>query len=495
MKQLIGYCLCFLLSVLLVCSVYAQNQRLEVPVRIGFDDLYMAPIGQKGVVVFNKTRSNVGKGFVEYVFRKYDHHLKTEWTIKGVVKKSLPFIDFAYSTNTLYLLFGKAQSRTYQVVKVNANAGFLEKFELFLLERLEVSHFAASQNDLYVGGMLQGEPAMLHTNLILKKTKILPLSFKGRAYVEAVYLDTLNNFVNATVVSVHRGEPTVLLKSYQKGQEVRSINLPNQKDKYLQDAQVIAIPRNEQLVVGIYAHSQQQKAHQGLFVARLTAQNELKSKRYYSFNDLKNFYGHLSEREQKRIQRKVNRRKKKGKREYTVQDKILLHKIVRQKDTYLLCGDMYIESVRVPGGAFFTPRRFPQNPLPREWEYSRSIGIALNAKGFMQWDNVIKLNRVKVPQIYPVSMFHVGADSSSLTYYFNDELHAKTFAQSKANNEVKSVKLKTSNPDDSIKENMGLQTRRWYGGFYLVWGYQRIKNKRTGKRKVFFVQKMSFASE
>lgn len=495
MKQLIGYCLCLLCLGLMAYPTPAQAQRLEVPVRMGHDNMYMAPIGQTGVIVFNKTRNSVGKGLVEYVFRKYDQQLQLEWTIKGVVRRNLPFIDFTYSANTLYVLFGKMQSRTYQVIKVNANAGFSEKFELFLLDRLKVNHFAAVNNDLYVGGMLQGEPAILHINLILKKTKILPLSFKGRAYVESVYLDTLNNFVNTTVVSVHRGEPSVSLKSYEKGKEVRGIVLPNKKERYLQDAQVIAAPNNEQLIVGLYAHYQQQKSHQGFFVARLTANNELKSQRYYSFNDLKNFYGHLSEREQKRIQRKIDRRKRRGKRAYTVQDKMLLHRIVKHNDGYLLCGDMYVESVRMPGGVFFTPRRFPQSPLPRQWEYNRSIGLALSTKGMIKWDNVIKLKRVKVPQIYPISMLHAGADSSHLAFYFSDELHTKTFAQSKEKKDIVSKEIETLDKDDDIRENMRVQTRRWYGDFYLIWGYQRIKNKRTGRRKVFFVQKMNFVSK
>ena len=277
---------------------WTQAKRLEIPVRLGYDNIYMAPIGQDGVVVFNKTRNGVGKGLVEYVFRKYDQDLHEDWSIKTVVKRQLPFIDYTYSGRTLYLLFGKSQSRTYQVVKVNVSAGFSEKFEYFFLDRLNVQKIAAIENDLYITGMLQGEPTILHTNLILKKNKILSFNFKGRAVVESLYLDTLNNFVNATIVSLHRGETQVLLKSYVKGKEVRSVTLPNEKDKLLRDAQVIATENNEQLIVGNYSQYAERRAHQGLFVARLTAKNEVKSPQYYSFNSLKNFYGHLSEREQ-----------------------------------------------------------------------------------------------------------------------------------------------------------------------------------------------------
>lgn len=474
------------------CQAYAQNQRLEIPVRLGLDDIYMAPIGNKGVVVFNKTRQSVGKGLVEYIFRKYDQNLNLEWTVKSSIKRKLPFINYTYSANTLYLLFGRQQSRNYQVLKVNANAGFSEKFEFFFLDRLKIHHMAAFQNDLYVGGLLQGEPSILHVNLILKKTKILSLNFKGKAYVESMYLDTLNNFVNATIVSTHYGETKVLLKSYLKGKEVRNITLPNEEDKYLQDAQVIATQNGEQLVIALYSHYRELKAHQGLFVARLTPQNKLKSKQYYSFNNLKNFYGHLSKKEQKRIQRKISKRLKRGRKDYPVQSKMLLHKIIKHKGQYLVCGEMYFESVRMPGGAFFTPRSFPRNPLPREWEYSRTVGIGLDKKGLPQWDNVMKLKRVKMPQITPVSIMYSGSDSSRFIYYYNDKLHAKTFTKSKSDNKIKSEDLKTLDKDDVIRENLALQVRRWYNNFYLLWGYQRIKNSRTGRRKVFFVQKMDF---
>lgn len=479
---------------LTLSSAIAQNQRLEIPVRLGIDEMYMAPIGQQ-VVVFNKNRQSVGHGQVEYTFRKYGLNFHQDWTIKAVVKRNLPFIDYTFSSNTLYLLFGKSQTRNYQVLKVNVNAGFIEKIDLFFLERLKIYHLAATQNDLYVGGILQGEPSILHINLILKKTKIMSINFKGRAIVESLYLDTLNNFVNATVVSSHYGETKVLLKSYFKGKEVRSITLPNDKKRSLQDAQVIATENDEQLVVAPYSRYKEMKAHQGLFVARLTPQNKLRAQRFYSFNNFKNFYKHLGEKEQKRIERKILRRKKKGKRDYPVQSKILLHKIVKQKNQYLIAGEMYLETIRVPGGAFFTPRSFPRQPLTREWEYNQVIGMSFDKNGNLQWDNVMKLNRVKVPQLYPVSMINVGVDSSHFVYYYNDNLYSKTFSENYSESEVQSNELKTLNQEDNVRENLAVQVCRWYHSFYLIWGYQRIKNKRTGKRKVFFVQKMSFASK
>ncbi|HAS39948.1 MAG TPA: hypothetical protein DCS93_05685 [Microscillaceae bacterium] len=470
----------------------AQTKRLEIPVRLGFDQMYMAPIGKDGLVVFNKSRKSVGKGLVEYVFRKYDQDLHEDWTITSIVKRNLPFIDYAYSARTLYLLFGKAQSRNYQVVKVNVSAGFSEKFDFFFLDKLNIQQLAAVNNDIYIAGMLQGEPTILHTNLILKKTKILSLSFKGRAVIESLYLDTLNNFVNATVVSLNRGETKVLLKSYVKGKEVRSIELPNEKDKYLQDAQVIATENDEQLIVGTYSQYSERRAHQGLFVGRLTAQSELKSHQYYSFNDLKNFYGHLNEREQKRIARKILRRKKRGKKELPIQDKILLHRIVKENGQYIALGEMFYETVRVVGGAFFTPRNFPQQRIPREWEYSRAIGLSLDKSGRILWDNVMKLERVKVPTLYPVTMLKPDADSSCFVYYYMDEVFSKNFKESKKGGEIKAQELKTTDENDEVRENIRVQTRRWVGDSYLIWGYQRIRHKQKGRRKVFFVQKMRF---
>ena len=471
----------------------AQNRRLEIPVRLGFDNMYMAPIGQDGLVVFNKTRQSVGKGLVEYIFRKYDSGLNKEWEIKTVVKRNLPFIDYAYSARTLYLLFGKDQSPTYQVVKVNVSAGFLEKFEYFFLNRLRIQQFAAVGNDLYIAGKLQGEPAILHTNLILKKSKIMSLSFKGRAVIESLYLDTVNNFVNATVVSLYRGETTVLLKSYVKGEEVRSISLPNEKKKFLRDAQVIATKKDEQLIVGVYSQYSERRAHQGLFVGRLTAKSELKSPQYYSFNDLKNFYGHLTEREQKRIQRKILRRQKKGKKDYPVQSKILLHRIVKENGQYIALGEMFYETIRVVGGAFFSPRNFPQQRLPREWDYSRVIGLSFDKNGRLLWDNVMKLSRVKVPNLYPIAMLKPNvADSSCFTYYYLDEVFSKNFKGSKPGSKIKSEELQALDKNDDVRENLRVQTRRWGSNYYLVWGYQRIRNKQKGRRKVFFVQKMRF---
>ncbi len=485
------YCLC-LLSIVTNHKVTAQDKRLEIPVRLGFDQMYMAPVSKDGLVVFNKSRKGVGKGLVEYVFRKYDQDLNKEWTIKSIVKRNLPFIDYTYSARTLYLLFGKAQSRNYQIIKVNVQAGFSEKFDFFFLDKLNIQHFTAVNNNVYIAGMLQGEPAILHTNLILKKTKILSLSFKGRAIIESLYLDTLNNFVNATIVSRHRGETKVLLKSYVKGKEVRSIQLPNEDDKYLRDAQVIATGNGEQLVVGTYSQYSERRAHQGLFVGRLTAKSKLRSPHYYSFNDLKNFYGHLSEREQKRISRKILRRKKRGRKEYPVQSKILLHRIVKENDQYLAVGEMYYETVRVVGGAFFSPRNFPQQRIPREWEYSRAIGVSFNKTGRMLWDNVIKLKRVKVPKLYPMTIVKPRSDSSCFVYYYLDEVFSKNFKGSKKGGDVKPKKLNTNDENDDVRENIRVQARRWFGDAYLIWGYQRIRNKEKGRRKVFFVQKMRF---
>jgi hypothetical protein len=108
----------------------------------------------------------------------------------------------------MYLLFSRYRSNVFEVIKVNLGPGFVEKFQIMSVDRLEVSDFQALNSSVFIGGLVNSQPIILYTDLAARKTKVLPSALKNQAELQSMELDTVNHFVNVTYAVGNKGKIT-----------------------------------------------------------------------------------------------------------------------------------------------------------------------------------------------------------------------------------------------------------------------------------------------
>ncbi|MEY2941938.1 MAG: hypothetical protein RJA67_1625, partial [Bacteroidota bacterium] len=200
-----------LLFVLTFCSVAAFAQeikRIEIPIA-GQLETFSIPLGEKGVIVLTQ----LGKS--EFNIRKFNTNLEQVWTNQGSIEGNLDFVTHCFDGNQLYLLFSRFKSNNYYIVRVNPRDGKLEKFQIFSVEKMEISNFKALNQSLFIGGIVNNTPVILFTNLSEKRTRILPAVVNGQAEIQSMDLDTTHQQINV-VYSVGKKAKNfqLILKSF-----------------------------------------------------------------------------------------------------------------------------------------------------------------------------------------------------------------------------------------------------------------------------------------
>ena len=158
-----------LLFVLLLCSLAANAQeikRIEIPIA-GQLETFSIPLGEKGVIVLTQ----VGKS--EFNIRKFNTNLEQVWMNQGSIEGNLDFVTHCYDGNNLYLLFSRFKSNNYYIVRVNPTDGKLEKFQIFSVEKMEISNFKALNQSLFIGGIVNNTPVILFTTWTLLRHEVV----------------------------------------------------------------------------------------------------------------------------------------------------------------------------------------------------------------------------------------------------------------------------------------------------------------------------------
>jgi hypothetical protein len=82
-----------------------------------------------------------------------------------------------------------------------------------------------------------------------------------------------------------------------------------------------------------------------------------------------------------------------------------------------------------------------------------------------------------------------------LAYVTKGELVSQSFEKSKDIGEREKIKIETVFKKDRVVEDENNQIVHWYDDYFLVFGYQRIKNRALedkSNRTVFFINKVAF---
>ena len=172
-ERLLYILLCFLFAAL-YHPVTAQNKR-RLEVEGHHDNVQLVPLSENGLVLF----SEVSKG--KYNFVKYDPNLEQLWSVSCDANSNLDPVQYTYEGQSVYLLLARQKSADYQVIKLNTTLGFIEKFDIYSLNRFDITEFKAHLNDVYVAGKVKNDPVLLHINLITNQSRLLPIHFKGTA--------------------------------------------------------------------------------------------------------------------------------------------------------------------------------------------------------------------------------------------------------------------------------------------------------------------------
>lgn len=515
-----------LLAVLAYNVTNAQTiKRVELPTQTTNETFHTISLGGKGVVLVSQIAKNA------FNIQKFNADLERDWTLNGTIEDNLDFVKSSYDGQSVYLLFTRNRTDFYQVVKVGL-AGFMETFYLTSVDRFQITDFQTLGYSVFMAGTVRDEPMLLYTNLASKQSKVLPGVTQANTVIQSVDVDTTHHLVNVCYAARKGREIKLISRTFDEyGQSVGQIVLNPDPDYSLLNGRLFMLNDSTKLMIGTYGFRNMQgnnnSASQGLFLSKIVY-DEVDFTQYHSFTDFKNFFNFMSEREQERMQRKIERKKESG-TDVKLNYRLLVHDIIEQNGNYLISGEVFYPEYRnnmngpygmsswwgspmmSPWGwggfgmfpsyglwnpyywdPWFGSRRMNNGQVFNGFVYTHAIVAGFNPKGELLWDNSLPFENVRSMELKEKVRVKPNPDQTIEMLYSNKgAIKAKVFDGNKVLADRQPIPILTADMGDRVRQTTTDEVLYWYDNYYLAFGYQRITGD-DGRRNVFYMNKISF---
>lgn len=529
-----------ILLILAIMSQFSQAQsvkRVEIPVASNSTEVFTIPLNQQGVIVLNQINKT------NYTLTRYDTNLDRIWTVNGTMDASLDYVKHSYDGKNLYLLFSRYRSNVYEVVKVNIGPGFIEKYQIMSVDRMEVSDFQALNSSVFIGGVVNSQPVILFTNLNERKTKVLPSALKNQAEIQSMELDTTSDILNVTYAVGTKGKNyQLVLKSFDEdGKQISQVAMNPDNEFAMMNGRLNLVSDSTEVMFGTYGHknsigSSRGPTSQGIYFSKLT-DNEVTDVKFHSFTEFKNFFNFMPERQRERQERKIQDKKEKGE-DLRLDYRLLVHDVIKKDGNYIMIAEAFYADYRYnnynpygmnngmnswssfgsPYSSFYNPyrwgygnyglyspfssyyspwgwgnRNYNNSQTFDGWIYTHAIVAAFDEKGNLLWDNSIELKDVKEQKLTEKVKASIKGDEIVLSYSNKGQIFTKIIQAEKVLEDTQNKPIDTQLQGDKVKQTTSDNIDFWYNNYFLASGYQKISNdSEGGKRNVYYLNKVSF---
>jgi hypothetical protein len=475
-----------------------QTNRFETSIGRDEGNFDVAPAEDDGIFLFRRVYTNT-TDHIQLI--KLDTAFKEKWTGYLPVDKKSVLLAKSVDRRKLFLLLRRQVNgkNNFELFAIENATGNFVKYDIRNIIPYIPTEFHVTEKAAILGGYYNQVPVVLYFSFETQRSKILPglLNESGDLTQLKIYPDgTFDVLISARNFN---GQQTIWIKNYgPDGDLQRNFALAPEGNKHLIFARSMKTSSDMEIVAGVFG-GRTSLYSRGLFLASIDPAG-LQQLRYYNYGDLQNFFKYMRAKREARVKERIERRKIKGKR-LRFNYRFLVHEIVPYKDQYILLGEAfypkYVQMDRSSSGFFFS--NGGQRMMTRDgrvfdgYRYTHAVVMGFNLDGKLLWDNSFEINDVKTFTLEQFVKLQVQRDRIALLYLYENELRTKIIQ----NNEVLEGKsfesIKTSFENDVIrKEETDLnRLGYWYEDFFYAFGVQEINNPVTGRRRVFFINKIT----
>jgi hypothetical protein len=483
-----------------LCQVN-QTARLEIPVFRDDQNFEIIPAQEGGLFL---CRRFAGEREDPLEIIKLDTAFQEKWKGYLAVDKRFVLTGKRVANERLYLLLRNRDfSRNdMAIVSIAQDSGKYITHAVKNFIPFYPSEFQVTQQAALIGGYYNRIPVVTYYSWATGKSKIL-----GGLHNEAGELTQIKTYpdgsfdVLISAKNIQR-QQTIWIKNYDpSGDLLRNYALDADENKSLLFARSLKTTNNMQVVAGVYG-GRNPEYSKGLFIASVDPSG-LQQTRYYSYADLENFFKYMKANREKRVKERIERRKIKGKK-IRFNYRFMVHELVPYNHQYVLLGEAffprYVAADRGYSSGFFSPYSLAQNNYIRDgrifdgYYYTHAVVMGFDPTGKLLWDNSFEINDVKTYTLEQFVKLEAQPDKIALLYLFENEIRTKIIKGNEVLEGKTYESIKTKIENDIIKKEIADATKLdyWYGNYFYAYGIQEINNPKFGKRRVFFINKVSY---
>lgn len=504
----------FIIHHFLSINSLAQSvRRIELPAPANSESVITLPLADRGVLLLSKTNR------VGYQLIKYSADLDRDWNLSGQLPDNLDYVASTFDgRGSVYLLFSSYRLPSCQVVRVSIGPGFTERFNLNVVERMQVTHFKTLGDGIFIAGIVDETPVLYHTHLSLRQARLLPGGERGAA-IQSLEADTTHQRITASF-TVRRGRDLKLVANVydEFGQNQGHSVVEPDEDFALLSGRLTVLDDSTQLVVGNYGYRAMQAngvaASQGLYLSRV-GEGRPPQTTYVSFTDFKHFFQYLGGREQERMERKAQRRKESGS-DLRLNYRLLVHELVRHNGQYVVVAEAFYPEYRYqnasPYGAtswygwrysplsyyslynpyMWNPWYGPRGLSPQQvfdgYVYTHAVVAGFDANGKLLWDNSLELTPERSIDLQEKVRLVKQGDQLALYHNHKGHIQQTIILPSGMAEQKPQIDISSVAENQRAQAIISDDVRFWHDRFFLAWGYRKTEDRKT----VFYLDKIAF---
>ncbi len=509
MKARLRYIIIFLLST--VASItYAQvefNNRIEFALDNGYSQENIVELGSNGFIMYALYAVPSNRQRV-WNYQLYDTLLRKVNATNILIPNKFVLDDYWHNDDTLVTLF-KNRKGFYVISSLDINTLRETRVSGRFPKRSIVSNMTVFGDYAYFSMNIKRNKFLYSINWKTGEQKTIPIQISGYTNREIKveqfqYLKESDEVFLYISANKRRQVETYVMMLDDNGNKTKLFKLTGDIDKNFINISAQCIGNNKYLYAGTYSNKGSVYSD-GIFFCKLV-NDKIDFIKYYKYSDLSNFFKYLPKRKQKKIAKKKKKKKAKGK-SLKVKYMIALHKIIKEKDGYILIGEAYFPTYRTVTTTSYV-NGSPQTTTYTVFDgykYTHAVIIKFSKTGELMWDQVFKMMPYSKP--FYVKRF-ISVDESAkngeihIAFSDDDKIVSKAFdSNGKVIYDKETNTIKTDYQGDHSKWTIS-NLDYWYDNYFISYGTQKIKNtssKKTKhkknvkrKRKVFFISKIEY---
>jgi len=471
-----------------------QTNHYELPLEK--NDYYeVLPSQEDGIFLYRRLLST-DDDKIEII--KLDTAFKVNWKGFLSVDKRTALVARRAVNGSFFLLFRRVDMKrnNMQLYAVSTTKGDYIKYDVKNFIPFATTEFQVTQKGALIGGYFNQVPVVLYFSFDTQRSKILPGLLNENGELTQIKTHPDGSFDVLISAVNFKKQQTVWIKNYDENGDLQSnFALEPEENKHLIFARAMKTEDNVQLIAGVYG-GRNSEYSRGLFLASV-GETGLQRLRYYNYGDLENFFKYMKAGREKRVKERIERRKIKGKR-IKFSYRFLVHEIVPYKNQYVLLGEAFYPRYK---SVEFSPGFFASGPgsygtrngrIFDGYIYTHAVVMGFDQNGKLLWDNSFEINDVRTFTLEQFVKLEVQKDRIALLYLFENELRSKIIQDDQVLEGKTFEAIRTKTDEIVKKEETELsKLDYWYQDFFYAYGIQEITNPGTGKRRVFFINKIS----
>ncbi|MNU78314.1 hypothetical protein D3C71_679020 [compost metagenome] len=499
MKQIIAF-IC-LANTFFTFSQIANEGRIEFDLKTEERIEKVIPIGDRGFVTLGL--ENVKGANDIFHISMYSTSLQKESSVDFERESRITNHTTLLSTDSsqIIFLFSNRKEWILKIYDVNSqslNERVFEKAD-WTFQSLD---YLLLDGKIVMNGFQKRKPTMLIMDLMSGDQQfVLIPGISSKRTVESIGLDNRNEKVTVFMrdgKDMKTGTMHLLLLEA-SGEISSSMELDKDPNFSIIDGAVTWIHEGSFLIAGTYGTSGRRGYSAGYYLSKWTDEKQ-DFITYHSFTEFANYLSYLPQKAQKKIEKRVNRKKEKGATDI-IQSFVAIHPVIIIGDSYRIIGEVYYPTYRTETYTSFVNGRAVTSTRQvfDGYQYTHAAVLDLDESGQKITDYCFAMYLANKPfrVIQNLRITENQNGDMRLMYSTGSRLKATTITPSKEMSETDFGEIITNHEGDHVRSTGFTTCSYWYGDSYLVYGVQTIKNKEdekvSKKRTIFFINKISYS--